>query len=169
MFSPQNFKKQTLFLYKNWISQKSKWLQTNVILSVLSKFLERYVHKHLVTYLETRDLFHRLQSGFRRKHSCNTTLGRITDSRLSAINRSVLSGGVFLDLKKAFDRVDQRIFPSKLSVYLNGLNSLLFSVHTLKIEYNLSLSVALAILRELLNVVCHKGQPWGVYSSAFML
>ena len=77
--------------------------------------------------------------------------------------------GVFLDLKKAFDLVDQRIFLSKLSVYLNGSNSLLFSVHTLKIEYNLSLSVALAILRVLLNVVCHKGQPWGVYSSAFML
>ena len=33
------------------------------LLSVLSKFLERHVHKHLVTYLETRDLFHPLQSG----------------------------------------------------------------------------------------------------------
>ena len=96
------------------------------LLSVLSKLLERYVHKHLVTYLETRDLFHPLQSGFRRKHSCNTALARLTDSWLSAINRSVLSGGVFLDLKKAFDRVDQRIFPSKLSVCLNISNSVPF-------------------------------------------
>ena len=31
------------------------------LLSVLSKLLERHVHKHLVTYLETRDLFHPLQ------------------------------------------------------------------------------------------------------------
>ena len=38
------------------------------LLSVLSKLLERHVHKHQVTYLETRDLFHPLQSGFRRKH-----------------------------------------------------------------------------------------------------
>ena len=74
-----------------------------------------------------------------------------------------------MGLKKAFDLVDQRIFLSKLSVYLNGSNSLLFSVRTLKIEYNLSLSVVLAILRALLNMVCHKGQPWDVYSSAFML
>ena len=68
------------------------------LLSVLSKFLERHVHKHLVTCLETRDLFHPLQSGFRRKHSCNTALARLTDSWLSAINRSDLSGDVFLDL-----------------------------------------------------------------------
>ena len=50
------------------------------LLSVLSKLLERHVHKHLVTYLETRDLSHPLQSGFRRKHSCgNTALARLTD------------------------------------------------------------------------------------------
>ena len=54
----------------------------------------RHVHKHLVTYLETRDLFHPLQSGFHSKHSCSTTLARLTDSWLSAINRSNLSGDV---------------------------------------------------------------------------
>ena len=71
------------------------------LLSVLSKLLERHVHKHLVTYLETGDLFHPFQSGFRRKHSCNTALARLTDSWLSAINRSYLSGDVFLDFKKS--------------------------------------------------------------------
>ena len=96
------------------------------LLSVLSKLLERYVHKHLVTYLETRDLFHPLQSGFRRKHSCNTALARLTDSWLSAINRSDLSGVSFWTLKKAFDLVEHRILLSKLSVYLNSLNSLPF-------------------------------------------
>ena len=61
------------------------------LLSVLSKILERHVHKHLVTYLETQDLFHPFQSGFRRKHSCNTVFARLTVSWLSVINRSDLS------------------------------------------------------------------------------
>ena len=52
------------------------------LLSVLSKLLERHVHKHIVTYLETQDLFHPLQSGFRRKHSCNTALARLADAWL---------------------------------------------------------------------------------------
>ena len=71
------------------------------LLSVLSKLLERHVYKHLVIYLETRDLFHPLQSGFLRKHSRNTALVRLTDSWHSAINRSDLSGDVFLDFTKS--------------------------------------------------------------------
>ena len=93
------------------------------LLSVLSKLLERHVHKHLVIYLETRDLFHPIQSGFRRKHSCNTALARLTDSWLSAINKSDLS---FFGLKKASDLIDHKILFSKLSVYLNSSNSLPF-------------------------------------------
>ena len=64
--------------------------------------------------------------------SCNTALARLTDSWLSAINRSDLSGDVFLDFKKAFDLVDQRILLSKLSVYLNSSNSLPFFCSYLK-------------------------------------
>ena len=125
--------------------------------------------KKLVTCLETRDLFPPLQSAFRHKHSCNTALARLTDSWLSAINRPDLSRDVFLDFKKAFDLVDYRILPSKLSVYINSSNSLLFSVHTLKKEYNVSLSVAPNRLKELLNMVYHKGQSWGLYFSAYIL
>jgi hypothetical protein len=39
------------------------------LLSVLSKPLERHMHKHLLSYLEQRELIHPLQSGFRPKHS----------------------------------------------------------------------------------------------------
>ena len=79
-------------------------------MSVLSKLLERRVPSTSV----------RLPP----KHSCNTALARLTDSWLSVINRSDLSRGVFLDLKKAFELVVRRILLSKLSVYLNSSNVL---------------------------------------------
>ena len=41
--------------------------------------------------------------------------------------------------------------------YLYNLNSLPFSVHTLKIEYNVSLFVVPTLLKELLNVVYQTG------------
>ena len=43
------------------------------------------------------------------------------------------------------------------------------SVHTLKSEYNVSLSVAPTLLKELLNMVYHKRQSWDLYSSVSML
>ena len=70
----------------------------------------------------------------------------------------------FWTLKKAFDLVDHTILLSKLSVCLYNLNSLPFSVHILKIEYNVSLFVVPTLLKELLNMVYQKGQSWDLYS-----
>ena len=67
-----------------------------------------------------------------------------------------------------FSLVHHRILLSKLSAYLNSLNCL-FSVHTLKTEYNVSSSMAPAHLKELLNMVYHKGQSCDLYSSASIL
>ena len=88
------------------------------LLSVLSKLLEKHVHIYLNNYLEKRQLLHAFQSGFRRKYSCNTALARLTNSWLTAMNKSEVSGVVFLDLKKAFDLVDIDILLKKLAIYL---------------------------------------------------
>ena len=63
-------------------------------------------------------------------------------------------------IKRAFDLVDHKILLSELSVYLYSLNSLPFSVHTLKIKYSVSLFVVATLLKELLNMVYQKGQSW---------
>ena len=133
MFLPSEFQKAKVIpLPKTRDHKNLNDYRPISLLSVLSKLLESHVHKHLDTYLETRGLFHPLQSGYRRKHSCNTVLARLTVSWLSAVNRSDPSGDVFLDLKKAFDLLDHRISLSKLCVYLNSSDTLPFFCSYLK-------------------------------------
>ena len=84
------------------------------------------MHIYLNDYLEKQQLLHPFQSGLRRKYSCNTALARFTNSWLTAVNKSEVTGVVFLDLKKAFDLVDHDILLKKLAIYLKNSSSLPF-------------------------------------------
>ena len=88
------------------------------LLPLLSKPLERHIQKHLYNYLNENSLLHMNQSGFRPKHSCQTSLISLCDSWLSSINKSQIVGSLFLDLRKAFDLVNHSILLQKLSLYL---------------------------------------------------
>ena len=93
------------------------------LLSIVSKPLEKHIHKHLLQYLDEFSLLHQFQSGYRPKHSCQTALLHMTNKWLTDINDSKMTGAVFLDLRKAFDLIDHEILVEKLSLYLKSSKS----------------------------------------------
>ena len=85
------------------------------ILPSVSKILERLVQVQLTDYLKFNSILSEAQSGFRKNHSTITALLKVTDDWLSAIDHGLLTGAVFIDLRKAFDTVDPYILLNKLS------------------------------------------------------
>jgi ribonuclease P/MRP protein subunit RPP40 len=57
------------------------------------------------------------QSGFRKHHSCQTTLTKLIDSWLKDIDNGEMTGLLLVDFRKAFDLVDHDILLKKLSTY----------------------------------------------------
>jgi hypothetical protein len=90
------------------------------LLPVASKPLEKHLHKHLCAFLEENCLFYTYQSGFRKYHSCQTALTALCDTWLESINKTHLTGAVFLDFRKAFDLIDHSILLRKIDVYFQN-------------------------------------------------
>jgi exonuclease III len=90
------------------------------LLPILSKPLEKHIHKHIVNFMEENSLFYTFQSGFRRHHSCQTALTAMCDSWKEAINNKLITGAVFLDFQKAFDIINHNILLKKLDCYINN-------------------------------------------------
>ena len=100
-------------------------------LPVCSQILERIVKDQLLEHFESNNLFASQQSGFRKFHSCETSIAYITSEWIDALDRNKIVISVFLDLKRAFETVDRKLLLDKLEMYgcdpivLNWFNSYL--------------------------------------------
>ena len=86
------------------------------VISVIAKVFERIVYDQLYNFLSNEDIISTHQSGFRSLHSTVTALLEATDNWAFNIDRGNVNAVVFLDLKKAFDTVDQDILLSKMNL-----------------------------------------------------
>ena len=84
------------------------------VLPVASKLLERAVHRQLYQFLSKHQILSPFQCGFRKNHSTESAAISFTDSIRREIDQGLLTGAVFIDLRKAFDTVDHDIIVSKL-------------------------------------------------------
>ena len=84
------------------------------LISNISKIIEKLIHKRLNSFLEQNNIFYPSQLGFRDKHSTSHALIEKTDQTKEACDHGLYACGVYLDLKKAFDTVNQKIPLSKL-------------------------------------------------------
>ena len=95
------------------------------ILPTLSKFIEKWIHKQLMSFLNSYSLLHKQQSGFREGHSTESAFILMMDSWLKAINDGKFVGCLMVDFRKAFDLVDHNLLLQKLRLYKCDENSFL--------------------------------------------
>ena len=84
-------------LYKSGDSANPSNYRPISIVSVLSKPLEKHINKNLLMHLDKHKLLHPNQFGFRKKHSCQTSLTSLVDQWLTNINNDEFNGVMFID------------------------------------------------------------------------
>ena len=104
-------------LFKKGLSTNMDNYRPISVLPVVSKVLERIVHHQLHSFLSEHKLLNLYQCGFRRNHSTELAAIAFLDYIRCGMDLGLLTGAVFIDLRKAFDSVDHEILISKLESY----------------------------------------------------
>ena len=84
------------------------------VLPLCMKVFERVVHNQFHTHITTNNILNPHQSGFRPKHSTTIALIDVTDHLYNQFQNGLITGAIFLDLKKAIDTVNPVILQEKL-------------------------------------------------------
>ena len=94
------------------------------IISPIAKVFESILGEKIRHFLESSNILHPDQSGFRQGRSCHLALNTIIDYCKLNLDQKKYVIAVFLDLSKAFDTVDHVLLLEKLRYYGFGRDSL---------------------------------------------
>ncbi len=85
------------------------------LLPVISKVLEKLVHKRIYAFLRKKLLLFDSQFGFRNNHSTIDAILEFTGRVIKGFDRGEKTLAVFLDLSKAFDTLPHKMLLRKLN------------------------------------------------------
>ena len=85
------------------------------VLKCLSKIIERIVFNTIYSFFTEENLFHKLQSGFRPNHSTATAMIYLINTIYQDMDENQITGALFLDLRKAFDTINQVFYYQNLN------------------------------------------------------
>ena len=76
------------------------------VIPAVAKIFEKNIYDQLYNYLNVNDLLTSCQSGFRSLHNTLTALLETSNNWCVNVQKGLLNGVIFIDLRKAFDTID---------------------------------------------------------------
>lgn len=119
---PNKLKTSVVVPIQKVLNTNKSWeLRPINTLPCVDKILEKIIYNQLLDYLNTNNILIPNQSGFRPKHSCESSLQLTVTKWKKSIDQGEYVIAVFLDLKRAFETIDRIILLNKMkSIGIDG-------------------------------------------------